>query len=74
MDEAWPEWWRYPKRCSRGHLWRPGTVSVSWVVCQCAGVDNEGHLRVSCRADRCPSVWYDPPHERGAEVTGRPGG
>jgi hypothetical protein len=29
---------------------------------------------VSCRTDRCPSVWYQPPHTPGAEVTGRPGG
>jgi hypothetical protein len=23
-----------------------------------------GHLWVRCRADRCPSIWYRPPHER----------
>jgi hypothetical protein len=74
MDEQWPDWWRYPKRCSHGHVWRPGSISVSWVICLCTGDLSEGHLRVSCRAEGCPSVWYQPPHRPGAEVTGRPGG
>jgi hypothetical protein len=46
---------------------------VSWVVCGCAGDSKGGHLRVSCRADGCPSVWYQPAHHSGKEVTGRPG-
>jgi hypothetical protein len=67
-----PDWWNYPVQCRQGHPWAPGKVTVSWVVCGCAGGD--GHLRVSCRADGCPSAaWYKPRHREGAEVTGRPG-
>jgi hypothetical protein len=65
------DWWKYPVKCGHGHPWGPGRVIVSWVVCQCALDGGEGHLRVSCRTDGCPSVWYQPPHRPGAEVTGR---
>jgi hypothetical protein len=74
MKPEWPEWWNYPRHCAYGHVWRPGTVIVSWVVCGCAGDGGGGHLRVQCRVRECPSVWYKPAHQPGTEVTGRPGG
>jgi hypothetical protein len=46
----------------------------SFVVCGCAGNDQGGHIRIRCLADGCSSVWYEPPHRPGAEVTGQPGG
>jgi hypothetical protein len=49
----------------------PARVIVSWTPCGCAGGD--GHLRVRCRERSCTSAWYQPPHQPGAEVTGRPG-
>jgi hypothetical protein len=41
---------------------------VSWTPCGCAGGD--GHLRVRCAERGCRSVWYQPPHVPGTEVTG----
>ena len=73
-EGSWPEWWCYPRQCRRGHVWRPGTISVSWVVCSCASNGKGGHIRVSCRVEACSSVWHDPPHQAGMEVTGRPAG
>jgi hypothetical protein len=44
-------------------------VIVSWMPCACgpareAQAKGPGHLRVSCRAEGCPSVWYKPRHEQ----------
>jgi hypothetical protein len=52
----------------------PGLITVSWLPCLCASQRRgAGHLRVSCRAPDCPSVWYRPPHRPSAEITSRLG-
>jgi hypothetical protein len=68
-----PAWWSYPLQCRNNHVWRPGTVTVSWLPCLCAG--GTGHLMVSCRTDGCDSpAWHRPRHREGAEIGSRPGG
>jgi hypothetical protein len=69
-----PKWWlsRYPGECRSGHSWYPGRVIISFVPCPCAG--GSGHVRVRCLASGCHSVWYQPPHKPGSEITGQPGG
>jgi len=67
MDVQRPDWWCYPLKCSHGHLWAPGLISVSWMPCDCAPAlakreRGAGHLRVSCRTPHCGSVWYRPAH------------
>lgn len=70
-----PDWWTYPERCSNGHTWAPGLVTVSWMPCDCAGARRNdgglGHLRVSCRADGCRSAWYRPRHESAQAADGQ---
>jgi hypothetical protein len=61
-----------PAACAYGHPWNgKGSMILSWVTCNCAGVQASpaglGHHRIRCLADdgsggQCPSVWYDPPH------------
>jgi hypothetical protein len=68
-DVSRPDWWAYPVACGHGHPWGPGRVIVSWLPCACgpareAQAKGPGHLRVSCRAEGCPSVWYKPRHEQ----------
>jgi hypothetical protein len=60
-----PPWWIYPAQCANSHDWKPGSVIVTWYPCaDCpAAVANQmGHLRVSCRASGCASVWHGPAH------------
>src|SRR5580692_9488951 len=45
----------YPLQCAEGHLWRPGTVTVSWLPCSCAGPGVMGHLRASLPGRRLPA-------------------
>ena len=55
-----------PDACRYGHPWtKGGSVNISWVTCGCAG--GRGHHRVRCMTEGCPSVWYSPAHEPGAE-------
>ena len=35
-DVQWPDWWRYPVACPRGHPRAPGRVIVSWTPCRAA--------------------------------------
>src|SRR5271166_6684451 len=68
VDVQRPDWWCYPLRCSHGHPWAPGTITVSWMPCDCGPAQAQrssgyGHLRVSCRTVGCGSVWYKPRHE-----------
>ena len=68
-----PGWWCYPERCSNGHEWGPGLITVSWSLCDCppalaeqerAGGGPAGHLAVYCAAAKgCRSVWFRPHHE-----------
>lgn len=51
-----PDWWCYPERCSNGHEWAPGRVSVSYTHCYCPPVraaygeeGDMGHLTVACQ-------------------------
>jgi hypothetical protein len=62
-----PEWWCYPERCSDGHEWGPGLITVSWLPCDCppaaarGGYFGAAHLAVYCDAEPgCGSVWYRP--------------
>jgi len=71
-----PGWWCYPQRCSNGHEWGPGLITVSWVPCDCppavaarGGYFGAAHLAVYCDAEPgCQSVWYRPRHERWAKA------
>ncbi|HXW45403.1 MAG TPA: hypothetical protein VEL03_11485 [Streptosporangiaceae bacterium] len=61
-----PDWWCYPRQCPAGHPWAPGRVTVGWMPCDCPAAlatEGLGHLWVRCRADGCPAIWYQPPHE-----------
>ncbi len=60
-DAERPNWWCYQLQCRNGHDWRPGTITVSWLPCLCAGNGSTGHLRVSCRTDGCTSPAWVPP-------------
>ena len=60
-----PAWWSYPAHCSNYHDWKPGTVVVTWHACAdcpAAVANGLGHLRVSCQAPGCISVWDRPGH------------
>jgi hypothetical protein len=78
-DVRRPDWWCYPLACNHGHAWAPGRITVSWMPCDCPSALAErergaGHLRVSCRAPGCGSVWYKPRHESGPPSRATPGG
>jgi len=63
-----PNWWTYPAQCAAGHPWGPGKVIVSWQPCHCGPAravlpTGSGHRTISCRAQGCGAIHYDPPHD-----------
>jgi len=68
---ALPNWWRYPLACREGHTWKPGAVTVLWVVCGCAG----GTGTCGCHAGPMAArAQRGTDRDIGsAELTGRPG-
>ena len=61
--ERKPDWWEtwLPDKCANGHDLKPGTVSLSWVQCDCAG-GGQGHQVRYCREQGCHWHMYPPEH------------
>jgi hypothetical protein len=59
-----PDWWPtwVPQRCAEGHLLEIGTVSQSWMHCDCpASGDAQGHHNWFCTVWDCKAEQIKPP-------------